>query len=583
MSSKHLNELVPKKALLASAVAVALLSTNAFAAPPTATYLINGNDSDGALDLSSQNLEVQPNDVYQIYGWYHSETINRYRSEEADVTLTGLLISSENSRFAGAVNEDRMVDTVPDNLQLRKNRLKIINSSAQVIQGAWGTSTKAHGIELTENRLLIQNTEDIREFSKTSALYAAFGNLRTQNYDGSLSASRNVLTIESTAPTAYTFVYGVSLYATNQNTVEATDNVLEFKNVTSAEVWRAVAADVNAANGRETASGNKLLLTKSTVIPLEYLAASVVYDDGTESSVVNTGNTVVLEDSTVLGRVYGGFDGGQKTGMDEGNTIEARGINKVKSIGGFDTLKLVVDATRNAQSPVLDVEESVDFTGRTIKVEGTDSFDENASYTLLSADEITGLTQERLVFEGLWEDAEGKLVLTEDTLGVNIVDVTASNSSKTLSESLLGTVAFVNQGAEFMADEGLAALVRNARLESGAPSERSRAARPNTKPDLTSTSTASRLRRVFRPRRATSFSRASLKPVGRRANRTSTERAQTATTTTTASVRQPSGAATAACTQKAFFVSAAPRPNLTAFTTLAGRTTTLTPSTARFR
>lgn len=120
MSSKHLNELVPKKALLASAVAVALLSTNAFAAPPTATYLINGNDSDGALDLSSQNLEVQPNDVYQIYGWYHSETINRYRSEEADVTLTGLLISSENSRFAGAVNEDRMVDTVPDNLQLRK-------------------------------------------------------------------------------------------------------------------------------------------------------------------------------------------------------------------------------------------------------------------------------------------------------------------------------------------------------------------------------------------------------------------------------------------------------------------------------
>ena len=77
MSSKHLNELVPKKALLASAVAVALLSTNAFAAPPTATYLINGNDSNGALDLSSQNLEVQPNDVYQIYGWYHSETINR--------------------------------------------------------------------------------------------------------------------------------------------------------------------------------------------------------------------------------------------------------------------------------------------------------------------------------------------------------------------------------------------------------------------------------------------------------------------------------------------------------------------------
>ena len=35
---------------------------------------------------------------------------------------------------------------------------------------------------------------------------------------------------------------------------------------------------------------------------------------------------------------------------------------------------------------------------------------------------------------------------------------TVTENSKTLSESLLGTVAFVNQGAEFIADEGLAAM-----------------------------------------------------------------------------------------------------------------------------
>ena len=251
MSSKHL--FVSKKALLASAVAAALLSTNTFSAPPK----INGNDNNGVLDLSNQSLVVQPNDIYKISGWYHSETIGQYVSENADVTVTGLLISSDNSHFAGAVNQDQMVDTVPGNLKLAKNRLKVINSSTPVIYGAWGTSTKAHGIELAENRLLIQNTEDIREFSETSNLYAASGNLTTTNYNGSLSASRNVLTIESTAPAAYSFVYGANLYAANQNTVEATDNVLEFKNVTSAEVWRAAAAYVDAAKGSENASGVK--------------------------------------------------------------------------------------------------------------------------------------------------------------------------------------------------------------------------------------------------------------------------------------------------------------------------------------
>lgn len=46
--------------------------------------------------------------------------------------------------------------------------------------------------------------------------------------------------------------------------------------------------------------------------------------------------------------------------------------------------------------------------------------------------------------------------------GGELVDVgtTATENSKTLSESYLGTMAFVNQGAEFIADEGLDAMVR---------------------------------------------------------------------------------------------------------------------------
>lgn len=42
--------------------------------------------------------------------------------------------------------------------------------------------------------------------------------------------------------------------------------------------------------------------------------------------------------------------------------------------------------------------------------------------------------------------------------------VTPTDNSKTLSDSLLGTVAFLNQGAEFIADEAMAAMVNSAKL-----------------------------------------------------------------------------------------------------------------------
>lgn len=43
-------------------------------------------------------------------------------------------------------------------------------------------------------------------------------------------------------------------------------------------------------------------------------------------------------------------------------------------------------------------------------------------------------------------------------------EIKPSDNSKTLSESLLGTIAFLNQGAEFLADEGMAAIVSGAKL-----------------------------------------------------------------------------------------------------------------------
>lgn len=80
------------------------------------------------------------------------------------------------------------------------------------------------------------------------------------------------------------------------------------------------------------------------------------------------------------------------------------------------------------------------------------------------------ILDETIVAEGeievdsVYVDPEGNIVGalrgTETILGQRTV--TAATESKTLSESFLGTIAFLNQGAEFIADDGLRAMTASA-------------------------------------------------------------------------------------------------------------------------
>lgn len=80
---------------------------------------------------------------------------------------------------------------------------------------------------------------------------------------------------------------------------------------------------------------------------------------------------------------------------------------------------------------------------------------------------------------------------TAQTIGASSVKV--SESSKTLAEAQLGSVAFVTQGAEFVADEGMRSIRAAAKKARSRPSARWPAATTATKRARMLTSRASRL------------------------------------------------------------------------------------------
>lgn len=216
-----------------------------------------------------------------------------------------------------------------------------------------------------------------------------------------------------------------------------------------------------------------------------------------------TGNTVSLKDSTIESLIVAySDDGASRHFFNSGNTTKFAGVNTIKGeLAGFDRMEYDVSAA-NEKDAVLTLNSSVQnsFDDTTIKVnKGTDVQD-GINYKLIAAvgssakftnttveSDATFVHSEWNVGDFTLKDGEtlsvrwGEAQDPEDPTDTPVLDPddptdtpvldpdnpsyqTATENSKTLSESLLGTVAFLNQGAEFIADEGLAAMVDSAKL-----------------------------------------------------------------------------------------------------------------------
>ena len=216
-----------------------------------------------------------------------------------------------------------------------------------------------------------------------------------------------------------------------------------------------------------------------------------------------SGNVISLKDSDVASLIVAYAEyGSNRHYFNSGNTTKFAGVNTIRGkLAGFDRMEYDVSAA-NEKDAVLTLASSVQnsFDNTTIKVnKGTDVQD-GINYKLIAAvgssakftnttieSDATFVHSEWNVGDFTLKDGEtlsvrwGGAQDPEDPTDTPVLDPddptdtpvldpdnpsyqAATENSKTLSESLLGTVAFLNQGAEFIADEGLAAMVASAKL-----------------------------------------------------------------------------------------------------------------------
>ena len=274
---------------------------------------------------------------------------------------------------------------------------------------------------------------------------------------------------------------GVSAFITNDGGTFTNKNTVV--SVNKSDITNGYVAGTLVA----LADGGQVEINNQTVV-VSYSTVDDVYGTG----IVASGNvsarinnqTIVLDNATVVGGVY---DVSIKNGTStrSGNDVELTnsrlqlsGINEVGSISGFDTIGLNVTEA-NKMNAVLTVKKATggqtEFDGVTIEIASDDFLDSSDTYQLINVEggkytfKDLAVKESHTFIETTYT-ADGDVVLgngenlTSENNLFNNKTVKATESSKTLAESLLGTVAFINQGAEFIADEGIAAMVDAAKL-----------------------------------------------------------------------------------------------------------------------
>lgn len=274
---------------------------------------------------------------------------------------------------------------------------------------------------------------------------------------------------------------GVSAFITNDGGTFTNKNTVVSVNKSDITNGYVAGTLVALADGGQVEINNQTVVVSYSTVDDVYGTGIVA--SGDVSARINN-QTIVLDNATVVGGVC---DVSIKNGTStrSGNDVELTnsrlqlsGINEVGSISGFDTIGLNVTQD-NIDQAVLTVTQAAEgqtkFDGVTIEIASDDFLESSDTYQLINVEggkyTFKDLTvKESHTFIETTYTADGDVVLgngenlTSENDLFNNKTVKATESSKTLAESLLGTVAFINQGAEFIADEGIAAMVDAAKL-----------------------------------------------------------------------------------------------------------------------
>ena len=396
--------------------------------------------------------------------------------------ITGSFDQSSSLGISGgramAVAEDSTAVADNNRVQLSLEGVAADGSISLLLSGAVAQAlTRA----AAGGNLVVVSGKDTAVKTVDGTLYGAQVTLQRSGAESSYAdASGNRVEVSGIKLTGS--ITGAQVRNENQSgSANAEGNVVVISNST-------IEDNVTGANllgSHINASGNTVILGEGTVVNGNVTAvdganAELARSSGGEFSSTYGDNRVVMNNATVTGAVSGVSSNSGSLPVDmqtAGNTLVLAGHNEAGTIAGFETLDLTLPEQNKDQSVLTLTGGESTISGSTIVIRGAEVLEQgklieavdgaNLSVTDATV-ELRGTFIKKVAQNVDFTVTEGEgNGLTTDSNVLASAKVQATESASSLSESLLGTAAFVRQGAEFVADDGLATMEFAARSKQG--------------------------------------------------------------------------------------------------------------------
>jgi|GEM_PF-773718 len=437
-----------------------------------------------ATSVSNSMLEVQGG--LAMAGGESGDSQSAQASASGNL-VTGVITGSFDQSSSLGINGGRAMAVAEDSTAVADNnrvqlRLEGVAADSPVSLLLSGAVAQAQTRAAAGGNLVVVSGKDTAVKAVNGTLYGA--QVTTLQWSGEADASGNrveVSGIDLTGSIAGAQVRNENRDENSSGSVNAEGNVVVISDST-------INGDVTGANlqgSHINADGNTVILGEGTVVNGNVTAVVdangvLARSSGGEFSSTYSNNRVVMNNATVTGAVSGVSSNSGSLPVDmqaAGNTLVLAGHNEAGTIAGFETLDLTLSEQNKTQSVLTLTGGKSTLSDATIVIRGAEVLEQGKLIEAVDGANLS-VTDATVELRGTFikkiaQNVDFKVESGEDNALTTDSDVLASakvqatESASSLSESLLGTAAFVRQGAEFVADDGLTAMEFAARSKQG--------------------------------------------------------------------------------------------------------------------
>ena len=436
-----------------------------------------------ATSVSNSMLEVQGG--LAMAGGESGDSQSAQASASGNL-VTGVITGSFDQSSSLGISSGRAMAVAEDSTAVADNNRVQLSLEGVAADGSIslllsGAVAQALTRAAAGGNLVVVSGKDTAVKTVDGTLYGAQVTLQRSGAESSYAdASGNRVEVSGIKLTGS--ITGAQVRNENQSgSANAEGNVVVISNSTIEEN----VTGANLLGSHINASGNTVILGEGTVVNGNVTAvvganAELARSSGGEFSSTYGDNRVVMNNATVSGTVCAVSSDSGSLPVDvqtAGNTLVLAGHNEAGSIEGFESLDLTLSEQNKDQSVLTLTGGQSTLSDATIVIRGADVLEQgklieaidNASLSVTDATvELRGTFIKKVAQNVGFTVTEGEgNDLTTDSDVFTSAKVQATESASSLSESLLGTAAFVRQGAEFVADDGLATMEFAARSKQG--------------------------------------------------------------------------------------------------------------------